>query len=232
MAEGKKSFIAYSDWHAMFKLLPDEVAGKLIKHVFSYVNDEEPETDDFIIKALFEQIKATLKRDLQKWDKQREQRVDAGKKSAEIRSTKSNDRSTTVNETERNPTVSVSVSVNDSVKEDSNLGVVLKSDKSDLNFDTLLDFINEKTGRKFKLINQTVKVKLKARIKDGYTKHDIRNAIVNACNQAYHKENGYQYLTPEFFSRASNLDKYGNSSAKVSDQKVDLFKPKTETYSR
>jgi hypothetical protein len=121
MAEFKKSFVAYSDWNGMFKALPDEVAGKLIKHIFSYVNDEHPTSDDYIINALFEPIKCTLKRDLQKWDKQREQRSDAGKKSAEIRSTKSNERSTSVNEIERNPTVSVNVSVSDSVNVNDNV---------------------------------------------------------------------------------------------------------------
>ena len=70
MAENKKSFIAYSDWHEMFKQLPDDVAGKLIKHIFSYVNDENPSTDDFVINALFAQIKNTLKRDLTKWETQ------------------------------------------------------------------------------------------------------------------------------------------------------------------
>lgn len=113
MAENKKSFIAYSDWYGMLKACPDDVAGKLIKHIFAYVNDENPSTDDFIINALFEQIKATLKRDLVKWEEQREQRSNAGKKSAELRLTKSNERSTVVNETERKATVSVSVSVND-----------------------------------------------------------------------------------------------------------------------
>ena len=121
MAEFKKSFVAYSDWNGMFKALPDEVAGKLIKHIFSYVNDEDPTSDDYVINALFEPIKCTLKRDLQKWDKQREQRSDAGKKSAEIRSTKSNERSTSVNENERNPTVSVNVSVSDSVNVNDNV---------------------------------------------------------------------------------------------------------------
>mgnify|MGYP003667679411 FL=1 len=90
MATDKKSFVAYSDWHGMFKALPDEVAGKLIKHVFAYVNDEDPTNDDYIINALFEQIKSTLKRDLKKWETQREQRSEAGKKSAELRATKSN----------------------------------------------------------------------------------------------------------------------------------------------
>ena len=121
MAVDKKSFVAYSDWHGMFKALPNEVAGKLIKHVFSYVNDENPTDEDYIINALFEQIKSTLKRDLKKWEAQREQRSEAGKKSAELRAMKSNERSTSVNETKRNSTVSVNVNVNDNVKEDNSI---------------------------------------------------------------------------------------------------------------
>ena len=112
MAENKKSFIAYSDWYGMFKALPDDLAGKLIKHIFAYVNDENPTTEDFMINALFEQIKSTLKRDLVKWDLQREQRSEAGKKSAELRATKSNERSISLNENVRNPTVSVNVNDN------------------------------------------------------------------------------------------------------------------------
>ena len=124
MADKKKSFVAYSDWYGTFKALPDDIAGKLIKHVFSYVNDENPTTDNFIVNALFEQIKSTLIRDKEKWDEQREQRVQAGLKSAEIRaakfnerSTKTNERSNSLNETERNSTVNGNVSVSDSVKE-------------------------------------------------------------------------------------------------------------------
>ena len=118
MAEDKKSFIAYSDWYGVFKALPDDVAGKLIKHIFSYVNDENPTTEDYIINALFEQIKSTLKRDLHKWEEQKIQRSEAGKKSAELRklnSTSVNERSTNDNENQRKSTVSVNVNVNDNV---------------------------------------------------------------------------------------------------------------------
>jgi hypothetical protein len=115
MAENKKSFIAYADWKETFDSLPNEVAGKLIKHIFAYVNDENPETDDFVINAVFANIKQTLKRDLTKWETQLEQRKLAGKRSAEIRATKSNERSNSLNETTRNPTDNVSVSVSDNV---------------------------------------------------------------------------------------------------------------------
>lgn len=117
MADNKKSFIAYSDWYGMFNALPNEVAGELIKHIFAYVNDENPTSDNFIINALFEQVKATLKRDLVKWEEQREQRSIAGKNSAKSRLTKSNERSIPLNETERKSTVSVSVNVNDNVSD-------------------------------------------------------------------------------------------------------------------
>jgi hypothetical protein len=109
MAEGKKSFIAYSDWYGMFKALPDDVAGKLIKHIFSYVNDENPLSEDFVINALFEQVKSTLKRDLIKWELQQEQRKNAGLRSAEVR--KQN--ATLVNGRLISSTVSVNDSVND-----------------------------------------------------------------------------------------------------------------------
>lgn len=119
MAEEKKSFVVYSDWYGVFKEIPDDLAGKLIKHIFSYVNAENPQSDDFVINALFSQIKNTLKRDLEKWESQKKQRSDAGKRSAEKRnSTKSNDRSISLNETQRNSTVrcnmlDVNVNVND-----------------------------------------------------------------------------------------------------------------------
>lgn len=113
MATGKKSFIAYADWKEVFEELPDAEAGQLIKHIFAYVNDENPTSDSILIRAVFANIKTTLKRDLDKWESQLEQRREAGKKSAEVRSTKSNERSTSVEIRQRNPTVSVSV--NDSV---------------------------------------------------------------------------------------------------------------------
>lgn len=120
MAQGKKSFIAYADWKNTFDELPNEEAGALIKHIFAYVNDEEPESDSILIRAIFANIKSTLKRDLDKWETQLCQRSEAGKRSAELRAlNKINERSTVVEIRQRNPTDSdnVSVSVNDNVKE-------------------------------------------------------------------------------------------------------------------
>lgn len=86
-----------------------------------------------------------------------------------------------------------------------------KAEVSKFDFEKLLALINSKTGRTFQVINDSTKAKYKARIKDGYSKIDIQNAINNASKDQYHVENGCKYLTPEFFSRSTTIDKYSNT---------------------
>jgi hypothetical protein len=68
MAKDKTSFILYCDQQGLFNKLPDEIAGKLIKHIFAYVNDENPIASDLLLEIAFEPIKLQLKRDLRKYD--------------------------------------------------------------------------------------------------------------------------------------------------------------------
>tara|TARA_R110000796_G_scaffold249276_1_gene376864 strand:+ start:552 stop:1214 length:663 start_codon:yes stop_codon:yes gene_type:complete len=117
MAENKKSFVLYSDLIHTVAKMPNSKAGELFKHILSYVNDENPETEDLIIQLTFEPIKQQLKRDLNKWDGIREKRSLAGKASAKKRKQKAT-KSTSVKSVQQastNPTVSVNVNVNDSV---------------------------------------------------------------------------------------------------------------------
>ena len=79
MAENKKSFLLYCDLLHTVKKLNDEQAGKLFKHVLEYVNDLNPETEDILMQVCFEPIRQSLKRDLQKYEKIREKKREAGK---------------------------------------------------------------------------------------------------------------------------------------------------------
>jgi hypothetical protein len=117
MADNKKSFVLYADLIYTVNKMPNDKAGELLKHILSYVNDEEPETDDLIIQLTFEPIKQQLKRDLKKYEIKRKQWSEAGKRSAEVRKkqrtlTNVEKRSTdlTVND---NVNVNVSVNVKD-----------------------------------------------------------------------------------------------------------------------
>lgn len=69
MADNKKSFISYCDWGDIFDELEDDEAGRLVKHLFDYVRDKNPEPKDKLTKMMFIQIKQSLKRDLVKYDK-------------------------------------------------------------------------------------------------------------------------------------------------------------------
>jgi len=80
MAKNKKSFVLYTDIIETVKQLDNEKAGELFKHILSYVNDENPTTDDVIINLVFTPIKLSLKRDLKRYEHRAERSRENGKK--------------------------------------------------------------------------------------------------------------------------------------------------------
>lgn len=84
------------------------------------------------------------------------------------------------------------------VKNNSNLTVDWK---------ILLKSFNDLTGKKAKVVNEKTKRQINARLKEGYSKQDLWNAIVNCFNDPYHKENP-KFLTLEFISRSEKFEKY------------------------
>ena len=86
-----------------------------------------------------------------------------------------------------------------------------KPTESDIDFNSLLVLIKEKTKRNFEVpINEKIQKKYLSRLKEGYTKKHISIAIKNAVKDEYHISKNYRYLTPEFFSRSETLDKYAD----------------------
>lgn len=125
----KKSFILYLDQKDLFECMSNEQAGALIKHIFMYVNGENPETNDPFIKIGFASVKAALKRDLTKYQEIIEKRSHAGKMSAKTKANtkKQNEHMLThVNKRQQTPTkstVNVNDNVNDSVNVNDNVNV-------------------------------------------------------------------------------------------------------------
>ena len=206
MAKDKKSFILYVDQKDLWNKLPDEIAGKLIKHIYSYVSDENPSSDDLMIEIAFEPIKQQLKRDLKLFEEKRVKRSEAGMAGANKRW------QDMANDSKRISSIA-KMAVNDNVNVNDN--VILNID-----YQALLDFVNKSFGRNFKVVSDKIQRSYKARLKDGYKKEDILNAIRNCKENAYHKENNYQYCTPEFFSRAETLDKYADRTIKTESDSI------------
>lgn len=194
MAKDKKSFILYVDQKDLFNKLPDEIAGKLIKHIYAYVSDENPESEDLIVNIAFEPIKQQLKRDLKLFEEKRVKRSEAGLAGANKRW------QPIANDSKRiKPIAKIADNVN-----------VNDNDIYNIDYQALLDFVNKTFGRKFQVVTDKVKRAYKKLLKDGYKKEDILNAIKNCKDNTYHKDNNYQYCTPEFFSRAETIDKYAD----------------------
>jgi hypothetical protein len=120
--EGKKSFVLYTDQREVFEELTDEQAGKLIKHIFGYVNDENPETDDKFVRLAFLPIKTQLKRDLKIWDEKKHLRSEAGKKGGLAKASNArNDLANPSNAT--NSLANLAVNVNGNVNVNDNVNV-------------------------------------------------------------------------------------------------------------
>lgn len=120
MAENKKSFVLYADLIHTVNLATDKQAGILFKHILSYVNDENPTTKCITTKILFEPVKQQLKRDLKKYESKKEQWSEAGKRSAEARKVKKNERTLT-NVANRSTDSTVNDNVNVSVNDINNI---------------------------------------------------------------------------------------------------------------
>lgn len=78
MAEDKKSFLLYVDLFHTVEQMPREDAGELFLHILKYVNDQNPTSDNLIVKLTFEPIKQQLKRDLKVWEQIKIEKSEAG----------------------------------------------------------------------------------------------------------------------------------------------------------
>lgn len=118
--EGKNSFIAYCNWSEIFDELTNEKAGQLIKHLFAYVNDKDPQSDDVIIKLAFVPIKQSLKRDLKQWNKYIEKQSINGKKGGRPKKAKESQKTQRFSEKPKKAD-NVNVNVNDNVNDNVNV---------------------------------------------------------------------------------------------------------------
>jgi len=145
MANGKKSFVLYCDLIHTLEHLTDEQAGKLFKHVAQYVNDKDPETNDAIVKIAFEPIKQQLKRDLSRWEGYIEKQSLNGKKGGrpktQAKAKKPKPLLENPTKAKKADSVTVSVSVSDSViKEDSGAAFAKREEEF---YQRLVPFVGE-----------------------------------------------------------------------------------------
>ena len=230
MAEQKKGFVLYADIIKTVSKLTNEKAGELFKHLLLYVNDENPQTEDLLIEIAFEPIKQQLKRDLEKWEKIRIKRSEAGQKSAEARKSKGT-KSTSVESVEQdstNPTVSVNdnvnvtVNVNDKVKdinkEKTAKAEILKQ-KNEL-FLNFWDLYDKKAGKE-KVLSKWLKLSQE----EMKTVFDHLPLYVESTPDKKFRQNPLTYLNQKSFNNEIiNNSEAGKTNSGVSTKYSEAYK--------
>jgi len=206
MAENKKSFIMYCDWAETFNCLPDDKAGELIKHIFKYVNDEDPQTEDILINAVFANIKNQLKRDLKKYETFIERQTLNGKKGGRPKQTQKTHGLSGKPKKPDTDNDTVTDTVTDINNNNSN-----ELPQPDA-FDSYIKTWTQATGRTIKskrsAVAKTAIKHFNARIREGYTLEEITSAINNAASDPHHSESGYKWLTLDFILRPQQLERW------------------------
>lgn len=77
-----------------------------------------------------------------------------------------------------------------------------------LDFDALRTYYNEVFSKSMRVVCDKTKRQFNKRIKEGYTKADIKKAIDNASNDKFHEANDFKHVTLEFISRSDKFTKY------------------------
>ena len=87
MAEEKKSCIMYKSWNPLLESLPPEQLYEVFHAIIKYQNGEETNIKDPVIQAIFKMFKKQFEEDENKWGKERQQRIDAGRKGGKAKPT-------------------------------------------------------------------------------------------------------------------------------------------------
>ena len=181
MAQGKKTFMLYCDMIGVFEKLPDDKAGQLIKHVFDYVNDKNPQTDDLVINIAFEPIKNKLKIDLKKW----EQKCEKNKENILKRWNKKD-----TNVYDRIPSDTKHTDKDKDKDKDKDIN------KEKENSFKVINFLNSQLGSSYKPTTTKTKTLISARIKEGFTLKDFNEVIVKKVKM-WKGTDFEKYLRPE-----------------------------------
>ena len=197
MAQGKKTFIFYSDWINMVREMPDEDAGALLKHILSYVNDENPQTENLLVKMAFGHMKPMLKCDLDKWEVIRNKRKIAGKKGGQA------------NAKQKEANAKQTEAVNDNVNVNDNGNVNENNNKGVPTFDLFLSHAKEKAQRKNIILDEKkVKQKFESWLENGWkdlNERPIKNWKVKITSNLLYWEKTRSVLTDDGTKRNNYL---------------------------
>lgn len=86
-----------------------------------------------------------------------------------------------------------------------------REEKIYIDFDLLMKFYNETFGRAIRVIPAKAKKQIADRMKEGYTKEDLKQVLLNAKSDSYHIETKYKYISLEFVTRSDKFERFSQN---------------------
>lgn len=84
----------------------------------------------------------------------------------------------------------------------------------------LVNFFNATFNKACKVVPEKAKKQYKARLKEGYTKDNIVQAMKTVKNDEWHKNQDFKYATILYFSQTKTLETYGQNNTKQTEKYV------------
>jgi hypothetical protein len=91
---------------------------------------------------------------------------------------------------------------------------VKKESASTLDWDKFLAFFNQTFNKRVTVFDTSIKNKYSARLKSGYTKENIIDAMITVSKDSFHVETNFKHIGLDFFARPDKLSKYSFKSEK------------------
>jgi hypothetical protein len=115
-----------------------------------------------------------------------------------------------------------SLSIADKIREDNIIedNIIVKKEKvkkesaSTLDWDKFLAFFNQTFNKRVTVFDTSIKNKYSARLKSGYTKENIIDAMLTVSKDSFHVETNFKHIGLDFFARPDKLSKYSFKSEK------------------
>lgn len=191
----KNSFVLYTDYMAQLSLLTMEQRGILLTAIMAYQMGQELPQMDAVTTMAFSFIRNNLDKDNAKWEQTREKRIEAGRAGGLAKASNAKQVLASASNAKQNLAnlaVNVNVNGNVNVKDKDNM-----SGKAAAPYAVIIEYLNQRTGKRFSAKAKDTQKHIKARWSEGWTLDDFKRVIDNMTAKWKGDAKMDDYLRPQ-----------------------------------
>lgn len=228
----KDNFLLKKTQIEVFKELSNEDAGKLIKGIFNYVNNGDSELTGYL-NVIFIPIKNEIDKNEERYEEVCKKNRENGRLGG--RPKKEEENQEVIEETEKNPMVFEKTEDNpknpinhNHIHNHNQLSLTNNHNSNNLEIiKSIIDYLNERVGSKFKYNTKSTQQKINARLNEGFNLDDFIVVIDKKTEEWINNPDFNKYLCPETLF-GTKFEKYLNQKnvdkkAKRTDKTMEVL---------